>query len=374
MGKTKILYVITQFDLGGAQHSLLSLLSILSKDKYEIFLSCAKTGILLDDVLHVPDIKVKLFSSLRREINPLYDLKALIDLYYVIKNNRIDIVHTHSSKAGILGRWAAKLAGVPVIIHTVHGWEFYRGQNPILRSFYVFLERMTAGITDKFIAVSDYDIEEGLRERIGARQKYALVRYGIRRGDFSAADKAGASAAVGMIACFKPQKSPQDLIRAAALVTQQFPSVKFMLAGDGVLRNEIERLINELNLTRNVILLGWRRDIAQLLSLFDILVLTSRWEGLPIVFLEAMAAGKPVIATSVCGNSEIIKDGKNGFLVPPGDYKALSEKIALLLKDKKLRENMGRQGFEMLNEPFEVSHMVNWIEQVYNAVCRKEAG
>jgi len=379
VAKIRILYVITRFDLGGAQKSLLSVLSLLPKDKYEILLACGAEGILLKDALNIPDISVNVISSLRREIGPFYDFKALSDLRRFIKNKRIDIVHTHSSKAGIIGRWSAYFAGVPAVFHTIHGWEFYRGQNFFSRNLYIFLEKITARITDGLVAVSNYDIQEGLRQGIGVPEKYHLVRYGIRRNDFlyppvnrevkkRELGLQPAPFVVGMIACFKPQKAPEDFIRAASLVIRVIPEAKFLLIGDGVLRNRIERLIKKLNLSKNVALLGWRQDISEIIPLFDILVSTSRWEGLPAVFLEAMAAGKPIIATAVCGNSEVIKDGKNGFLVPAGDYAALSQTITLLIRDKNLRDNMGIHGFQMLNESFEVSYMVGQLEEIYKEI------
>lgn len=370
--KLKLLYIITRFDLGGAQKSLLDLAVSLPKDKYEIVIACGNGGILLDDALKLEGVRASVIPSLRREIIFFSDIKALIELRSFIKSQKADIVHTHSSKAGIIGRWAAKLAGVPVIMHSIHGWEFYRGQNPVIRNFYVFLERLTAPITDKLIAVSNYDIEEGLKERIGVREKYALIRYGIRRGEFYRPGSHSSDLAVGMLACFKPQKSPQDFIRAAGIVVKEVPSVKFFLIGDGVLRAKIERLIKKLELNGNVRLLGWRRDIAQLLTSFDILVLTSRWEGLPLVLLEAMAAGRPIIASDVCGNHEIIRDGENGFLFPRGDYEALAQKIILLIKNDKLRCRLGSKGRELLDDTFESGHMAGCFDRLYTGLTNTQ--
>lgn len=362
------MHIITRFDLGGAQKSLLELVSFLPKDEYEILIACGEDGILLAEALELKGIRVSIIPSLRREINFFHDIKALIQLRSFIKSKNIDIIHTHSSKAGIIGRWAAKLAGAPVIIHTIHGWEFYRGQNPVIRKFYVFLERLAAGITDKLIAVSNYDIEEGVKERIGAREKYALIRYGIRRKDFFPPAGNHPSLTVGMVACFKPQKSPEDFVRAAAIVVKEFPAAQFVLTGDGILRVKIERLIKKLKLNANIRLLGWRRDIPQLLSVFDILVLTSRWEGMPLVFLEAMAAGRPVIASAVCGNHEIIRDGENGFLFPCGDYEALAEKITLLIKNDRLRQGLGSKGRELLDETFESGYMASSFDKIYTGL------
>lgn len=376
MQRINLLYVITKLELGGAQKQLLSLIKGLDKTKFKAFLFTAKEGLLLADALSIEGLILKRSPWLERPINPFRDIAALIEIYSFIKKNNIDIVHTHSSKAGILGRLAAVLAGVKVILHTVHGWSFHDYQPRVFRFIFIWLERLSAGFTNRIIVVSDYDKQKGLANRIGNKEKYALIRYGIDYAEFSIKDggireELGIGAndlVVGMIACFKPQKSPRDFIRLAHSVAKSLSGIKFLLVGDGALRRKIERLIRRLDLQKEVILSGWRRDIARILSAIDIFVLTSLWEGLPVAVLEAMAAAKPIIATDTGGIGEVIKNGDSGFLVKPGQINALSEKLIHLLNDEDYRQRMGKRTKEALGRNFAITDMIRQTEELYGSL------
>jgi len=381
MQPINLLYIITKLELGGAQKYLLSLTRHLDKSKFRPFLFAAKDGLLLPEALSIDNLTVKRSIWLERPINPVNDLFALIELYYFIKKNKIEFVHTHSSKAGILGRVAAKLAGAKVIVHTVHGWSFNDYQPKIKRLFFIWLERITARFTDKLIVVSEYDKEKGIDNCIGADEKYALIRYGIDYAEFGGKDenlrrelgiKTG-ELVVGMVSCFKPQKHPQDFIKLASLVKTSSPRTKFLLVGDGALRGEIEILIRKLNLERDVILTGWRKDIPRILSAIDVFVLTSLWEGLPISVIEAMASSKPSVITNTGGVAEMVIEGKMGFLVAPRDMKGMSERLVTLLKDEDLRGRMGKNAKESLNFNFTLANMVTNSQNLYDALLREKA-
>jgi len=379
MQKTNLLYVITKLELGGAQKQLLSLIRSLDKERFDILLFTACDGLLLKEASCIKGLTLRKSRYLERPINPLKDLLALIEIYRFIKKNNIDIVHTHSSKAGILGRFAAKLAKVKFVIHTVHGWSFNDYQPILSRIFFICLERFSAHFTDKLIVVSHYDKQKGLKNRIGDEGKYKLIRYGIEYTEFFRADgkikeELGINSTdlvVGMISCFKPQKSPQDFIKLSFLVNQIFPNVKFLLVGDGVLRNQIKKLINNFKLQDKVILTGWRKDISRILSAIDIFVLTSLWEGLPIVVLEAMSANLPVVATHTGGIEEVIIEDKTGFLVSPSNMNTMSEKIAILLKDESLRRQMGQNAKNNLGIQFTVQNMVRNNQDLYVSLFEK---
>ncbi|MBL7130405.1 MAG: glycosyltransferase family 4 protein [Candidatus Omnitrophica bacterium] len=382
MKKIKLLQMITKLDLGGAQLSTLELIKGLDKDIYEVYLITSDKGILINDIILISKIKLHLLPSLRRESNILYDIKALFDIYNFIRLQNIDIVHTHSSKAGILGRWAAKLAGVRVIIHTVHGWGFHEYQNKIKKYFYIFLEKITAIITDQIITVTEHDISKGLNYGVGNKHKYNLIRYGINKNRFSISnngsfrEKMGVDNGcfvVGMIACFKPQKSPLDFVFSAARVAKYISDVKFVMVGDGQLKDKVVALIERLNLKNKFVLLGWQRKIPEIISSFDVLVLTSLWEGLPIVFLEAMAGRKPIVATNIDGNSEVVDDGVNGFLVNPRDSYVLADRIIYLFKNRNLSLQMGEKGRSFLNKEYELKHMISRIDSFYLS-CLKQEG
>jgi glycosyltransferase involved in cell wall biosynthesis len=381
MKKINLLYIITKLEFGGAQKQLLLLARHLDERRYNLFLLTAKVGLLIDEAVSIKGLKLKTFKALERSINPIRDLLAVFEIYFFIKRNNIDIVHTHSSKAGILGRWAAKFSGAKVIIHTVHGWSFNDCQNAILRKIFIILERLTAKITDRLIVVSHADKQKGIRNRIGEQKKYILVRYGINPDEFISNIEERQKARkglglvdgellVGMISCFKPQKAPQDFIKLAALVNKIYPQIKFLLIGDGILRKKIEKTIKKFNLNGCIILTGWRRDIPELLSAIDIFVLTSLWEGLPIAVLEAMASGKPVIATDTGGVSEIIKSGINGYLVERRDIKAIRDKIIALLKDQDLKIKMGENAREILNSDFRSESAVFKTQNLYEDLIK----
>jgi len=374
MKKINLLYVITKLELGGAQKQLLNLLNHLDKEKFVPFLFCAQDGLLLQDALSITGLAIKRSKFLERKINPLKDLLALFEIYRFIKKNNIQLVHTHSSKAGILGRLAARLAGVRVIVHAVHGWGFNDFQPAVLRKWFIFLEKFCARFSNRLIVVSYHDKQKGLDNRIGQESQYHIIRYGIDYLEFSLKDQnirkeLGLNAndlVVGMISCFKPQKCPQDFIKLAFLVNQVLPEVKFLLVGDGILRKRVRELINKFSLESNVILTGWRRDISRILSAIDVFVLTSLWEGLPITVLEAMIASKPVVVTQTGGVSEVIIEGKTGFLVGPGDINNMSRKLAILLRNENLRRQIGENAKDNLGPNFRSENMIKNSQDLYD--------
>jgi len=379
MQKINLLYVITKLELGGAQKQLLSLIKNLDKEKFNPFLFTAKDGLLVSEALSINGLTLIKSRYLERVLSPLKDTLALFEIYRVIKKNKINIVHTHSSKAGMLGRWAARLAKVKVILHTVHGWSFNDSQR-LWRTFFIWLERLSAYFTDKLIIVSCHDKQKGLDHHIGREDKYSLIRYGINYTEFCVKEQnfrktfglSPRDLVVGMVSCFKPQKSPQDFIKLANLIKQILPGIKFLLVGDGVLRRKMERLISEFNLQKEIILTGWRRDIPQILSTIDVFVLTSLWEGLPIVVLEAMAAFKPVVATHTGGISDVIIEGRTGFLVAPGDMQELSDKLIPLLKNENLRKQIGKNAKDCLGADFSLENMVKHTQNLYTCLCLKK--
>jgi glycosyltransferase involved in cell wall biosynthesis len=373
MRKINILYVITQLELGGAQKQLLSLIRRLDRGHYNLFLFTAQEGLLMEEALSLGGLTCYGSKHLKRPINFFEDFLAMIEIMRFIKKNKIDIVHTHSSKAGILGRWAGALAKAKIIIHTVHGWPFNDFQNPFLRKLYLELERVSAKWTDKIMVVSDHDRQKGLDRRIGDEGKYSLLRYGIDRDQFGGRDPSirkelgigEGELVIGTIACFKPQKALEDFVRLASLASRSLPQAKFLLVGDGVLRDKIEKLIAKADLGSRFILTSWRRDIPRVLLAMDVFVLTSLWEGLPIVVLEAMVSQVPVVATHTGGISEIIVEGETGFLVPCHDVPSMLKKACVLLRDVSLKERITRGAKQIVNEKFDTETMIKSHEDLY---------
>jgi len=364
MQPLKILYVITKLELGGAQKQLLALIRGLDKDKFQPCLFTGDSGLLDEEADAIPGLGIKRSSRLKRQISPLNDWLALCEIRRFIKANNIDIVHTHSSKAGIIGRIAAKLANVKIIIHTVHGWSFNDYQNPLIRCAYIWLEKITAGFSRALIVVSEHDRQEGLKQGIGRPDKYSLIRYGIDRNEFIPGSNTG-ELAVCTVSCLKPQKSPQDFIRLAASITKKYNNVRFIIVGDGVLRRQIEKMINSFGLQQKVKLCGWQRNVAEILAAADIFVLTSLWEGLPISALEALSCGLPVVATDTGGISEIIEEGRNGFLCPRRDIGQMAEKLERLLKDRSMRIKMAAAAKESLTADFDINALAFNTQKLY---------
>ncbi|MFH1824768.1 MAG: glycosyltransferase family 4 protein [Candidatus Firestonebacteria bacterium] len=374
MRKINVLHIITKLELGGAQENTLYSVANHDREKYNVFLISGTEGELVEDAKGIKDAQIILLPELKHKISPFYDIYCLLKLWRLFKKYKIDIIHTHSSKAGILGRFAGYLAKIPIIIQTIHGFSFNDYQNFFVRNLYIFFERIAAKISDKLIAVTKIDIEKGLKAKVGVAEQYTVIHSGINIDEFSSQHKEVEVRKefnipldykiVGMIACFKPQKNPLDFIRVAKIVKESFSKVKFILVGDGELRPDIEKLISELNLHNDVILTGWRRDVAEILSSFNVLVLTSLWEGLPRVFPEAMAERKPIVATSVDGAKEVIINGENGFLLEPKNLKGMAEKITYLLNNENIAKKMGECGFNIAKS-FDAKEMVKDIEEVY---------
>lgn len=375
----KVVHIITKLELGGAQQNTLYTVSHLDKDKFIPILITGSEGLLVDDAKRL-GIETHFLPSLVREINSIKDIAALFDIRRLLlsikRSSQLPIiVHTHSSKAGIIGRWAAFFAGIPVVIHTYHGYGFNDYQSFLKRRLFIFLERLTAKITTRFIAVSKKNIEKGINAGIFRSDDVVLIRSGIDISEFRDVkiDKAKKKKElgvepdkplIGMIACFKPQKAPLDFIKAAHLVHQKMPDARFIVAGDGELRPATEELINRLGLNNVIKLPGFRRDIPEIMNCLDVLVLTSLWEGLPKVIVQALSAGIPVVATDVDGSSEVVKNGINGFLVKPGDVKGIAEKIAhILQKPKGFKFKISN--FKSILDEFDIDLMVRQQEKLY---------
>ena len=382
----KVLQIITKFVVGGAQEHLIYLCDLLNKERCRVkVLSGAQTGPEGELIKEIEKRGIDLFilPELVREINPLKDLLALIQLTRYIKKERFDIVHTNSSKAGILGRLAAKLAGVPIVVHTVHGWGHHDEMGKLRKGFYIFLEKCAGKLTDKIITVSYLDTKKGLKNGIADSGKYITIRSGIDLSVFNPATidvehekrKWGiplTNNVVGSIMRFSKQKNPLDFVKMAAEIVEKSPKVSFLLVGDGSLKPQIESSILQFNLSEKVILTGVRNDVPQLLAVMDVFVLPSLWEGLPRVIPQAMAIGLPIVATEVGGILEAVKEGQNGFLVPPKDFHAMAHRVIQLLEDQNLAKKMGERGRKMVYPEFCVKQMVKSTESLYEGLIKSK--
>ena len=372
-----ICHVITKLELGGAQEVAMRVVSSLDRRRFRPVLIAGPGGLLTEEAHALEGVELRLIPSLVREIHPVQDLRALWDLVAMFRRLRPKIVHTHSSKAGILGRLAAWLAGVPCILHTIHGYGVTPAQPLWLQRMVIGLEWMVGRVTTHWIAVSQADRRQGLEWELFSASKVSVIRPGVDPTAFAARiepaerDRLRASLGVGpeqllvgTVSCLKPQKSPEDFIRVAALVCQRMPAAKCVLVGDGALRPQIEAMIQAQGLQERVTLLGWRRDVASLLKAFDVFVLTSQWEGLPCAILEARASRIPIVATRVGGSAEAIIEGIQGTLCPAGDVRALAGRICQILGDERLRADL-RNGTQELPEEFTIQETVKQHHSLY---------
>lgn len=372
---SKVAHLVTRLDLGGAQQNTLHTVRHLDRASFEPLLICGRGGMLDDEAREDPSFRTVFVDSLLRDISPFHDLLALLELTRIFLAEKPDLLHTHSSKAGILGRLAAAVAGVPVVVHTYHGFGFHDRQPPVVKGLYVLLERLCARFTDALIFVSRANIAYAAEHGIARPDAAVLIRSGVALSGLPASVDAAQlkmSAGVGMhkplvvsIGNLKPQKNVADLLEAAALSLRDLPEARFVFIGDGPQRRALEARAFALGLNDRFIFLGWRRDAAQWLAAADVFAMTSLWEGLPRALVEAMKSGKPAVCYATDGVVDLIKNGETGFMVEPGDHAALAARVTELLKDEPLRKRIGEAAASAIGPEFDIDGMVRAQEALY---------
>lgn len=333
-----VLYIITKLELGGAQKVCLTLQHNLKNHGLQTFLVSGAQGILVDQVKQ--DETVFLLSGFTREVSTralIKEIKNFIELVRVIKKLKKEhpglIVHTHSTKAGLLGRWASFFAGVKNRVHTIHGYGFHAHQNKISWFINVFLEYITSFITTHYVCVSSADVQTGIHYFPRFARKYSIIRAAVNWDQFSAANALKERAMLiqnkpfifGTVACFKPQKNLLDLLHAFNAVYQQNALCRLHIIGDGYLRSTLEQWIQHYNLGNAVTLLGWQKNVEQHMAHWNAFTLTSLWEGLPCAIVEARLLKLPILAYDTGGIKDIINNGTNGYLYPQGNWQALAQ-------------------------------------------------
>lgn len=373
-----VCHVITKLELGGAQEIALYAVAHLDRGKFRPVLVAGPGGMLTEEAAELPGVQTVIIPSLGRNIHAFSDLLALFTLISLFRRLRPTIVHTHSSKAGILGRWAAWFARVPIVIHTVHGFGVTPAQPALLRRLFVLLERMTGWVTSHWIMVAQVDVEKGRQWRL-FQNNVSVVRPGIDPRPFQSPidenarnrirEEFGASPGdflVGTIACLKPQKAPEDVVRVAKILSEKSPEARFVIIGDGELRSRVEALIEQYGLRQRIRLAGWRRNIDKAMKCFDALLLTSHWEGLPRVILEASAVGLPVVATKVGGVEEVVQNGENALLYEVGDVEGLAGGLKKILEGNEKDAWRLRDMTRELPREFHIEEMVKQYQTLYD--------
>lgn len=376
-GKVSVVHIVTDLSVGGAAETAIAICALLPKEEFEVTLltgmSRAHTD--LRGYASQRDVATRIIPALRRPVSPLRDLVALIQLWSFLRRRRPDVVQTHSSKPGVLGRVAAWAAGVPVVIHTVHGWSFHVGQRRPIKWAVRMLERVLATVSSVLVVVSREDERIGASAGIGTSSKYRVIRSGVDLERFSPGvpkavglrERFGLgndAVIVGSIGRLEAQKDPLLFVEAAAIIAESMPSAEFMMVGDGSLKDEVRSRARERHLSAHLHLLGTRRDIPDLLPMMDVLVMTSRWEGLPRVIVEAMAARTPVISTSVGGTCEVIEHGRTGLLVAPGDAQAIAQATIQMVTSPGLAQRLATAAAAEVDE-FSEDRMAAATAQLY---------
>ena len=381
----RVTHVITRLIVGGAQeNTVASVLGLRRKSGVEVDLISGLTtgaeGSLESKFAGAPEI-FSLVPELVRPVHPLKDILALRRLEQIFRQQKPDIVHTHSGKAGILGRLAARRAGVPVIIHTIHGPSFGAFQNGLSNFIFTAAERRAAQATDHFIVVADAMTTQYLAAGIGRPRQYTKVFSGFPLEPFLAAKNDPALRAklglqpddfvVGTIARLVKLKGHDNLFAVAPELIRRCPQMKFLLVGDGEYRARFENLARSLGLERHFVFTGLvpPGEVPALVGVMDALVHLSLREGLPRALPQALAAAKPVIAYDCDGAREVCLDNETGFLLRPGDLEGLKSRLLQLANDAPLRGKFGRHGQSFVRQNFSVEGMVDGIYALYQKLA-----
>jgi glycosyltransferase involved in cell wall biosynthesis len=377
----KIVHVITRLIVGGAQENTLLSCEGQHDLGHEVTLitgpPLGPEGSLMERARGY-GYRVEVLDAMRRAILPVKDVRTYRWLVRRFREMRADVVHTHSSKAGIIGRWAAHRAGVPAVIHTIHGLAFTASASRVVNGAYRWLERQTAPISTRIVCVADAMREQSLAARIGSPGQYVTVYSGMETAPFlsppaprddvrRAYGIAADDVVVGTIARLFYLKGHDDLLDLAPDLCRQFPRLCFMWVGDGLLRRQFEERIAKMGLTDRFILTGLvpPAKIPELCNAMDVLVHPSRREGLARALAQGGLAGVPVVTYDIDGNREGVLDGRSGLVLPPFDKGKLSGSLAVLLADADRRRRMGEAGRAFALARFDAKVMVGALEEVY---------
>jgi glycosyltransferase involved in cell wall biosynthesis len=380
--QTRILRVIARLNVGGPALHVSYLTKGLANRGYDTTLVAGKLARGEDSMSYVADalgLDVRPLAAMHREVSPVYDPIAVTRLVGEIRRVRPHILHTHTAKAGAVGRAAALLAGdarPPVIVHTYHGHVLTGYFDPLRTQFFRETERALARHTDRLVAVGPEVRDDLVELGVAPPEKFSVIRLGIdlesrvltvdRRAEFRhlfgiPEDRF----VVGWIGRMTAIKRVPDILAAFKVLRDRGVDATLCLVGDGPDRDAIEQLASDLGIVRDVLLVGYQRDVAPYYAFFDALLLPSANEGTPVVAIEALAAGRPVVATRVGGVPDVVDDNESGFLVEVGDIEALADRLEQLARDPELRTRLGATGRERVVPRYRVERLVDDIDELY---------
>ncbi len=382
-----VVHFITRLIIGGAQENTLLTVEDQHRDYGDKVTLITGPGLGPEGSLEARarrgGFDFRVLPELHRAIRPWQDWRAYRALIAMLREIKPDIVHTHSSKAGILGRAAAAKLDIPAV-HTVHGASFHYGQNPIAYDVYRLAERWAARRSEKIISVADAMTEQYVEAGIAPREKFVTIYSGMEVEPYLSPTRPRdevrkelgiqpGDVVIGKIARLFHLKGHEFVIAAAPMIVAQHPHAKFLFVGDGLLRDELQRYIDSLGLTRHFLFAGLVPPdrVPELIHAMDIVVHTSLWEGLARVLPQGLIAGKPVVSYDVDGAREVVLSGETGYLLPPQSIHELSHAINILIADPDLRESFGRAGRERFTDQFRHQTMTRRIREVYAEILRR---
>jgi glycosyltransferase involved in cell wall biosynthesis len=377
----KVLHLITRLAIGGAQDNTLLTVEHHNRDVYTIHLASNPNDSWLFRARSVADTFHAL-PHFTRSIEPIRDLKTLLDIIKLLRNEQFDIVHTHSSKAGILGRIAARIVGIPIVIHTIHGFPFHDFMSPLKRQFYIILERSLRSFADYYITVCELNRRQAIELDLISPQASQTVYSGI---DFAKLDRPSDPSTtrerlnipkgwqvITMVGRLDQQKAPYYLVDAFAKVQQQCPETILLLVGDGELRPRLEKQVEKLNLTNHVRFLGSCDNVPEILKASHIFALSSLWEGLGRAMTEAMLVGLPVVVPEIYGIPEIVHHNETGLLFPARDVDQIAKHLIFLLQHPAEQYRLGKNGQTITRKLFDAHLMVKQIEEIYDKLLNQK--
>ncbi|MBF2066087.1 MAG: glycosyltransferase family 4 protein [Calothrix sp. C42_A2020_038] len=374
MMKKKILHLITHLGIGGAQDNTLLTVEKCDRTRFDVHLASNPNGKWINRAKETTP-NFHSIPNLVHPIHPFKDALSILDLVRLFRQEQFDIVHTHSTKAGIVGRWAAHLAKVPVIVHTIHGFAFHDFMPAWKRQLYINLELCATPCTDFFITVSELNRKEAIDLNIVKYENSQTVYSGI---DFSKLDRFSEPSqtrqklhipedykVIVMVGRLDKQKAPNLLIDAFNLVVEKLPKTLLLLVGDGELKYNLQQQVSKLGISQNVKFLGSREDIPEILKVSDIFALSSLWEGLGRAMTEAMLLGKPVVVPNIYGIPEIVHHNETGLLFDAKNIEQIATHLIHLLQHSQERERLGKNAQQLTRKLFDANVMVAQIEEIY---------
>lgn len=380
MTRARVLRVITRLNIGGPAIHAALLASRLDRERFETLLVAGREGPAEGSMWELgrldPGLRITVVPALGRDLSPARDLRALASVIAIARAYRPHIVHTHLAKAGFVGRIAGRLAGARAVLHTYHGSVFrgYFGERE--SALYLAIERALGWLSSRVIAITPRQRQDLVALGVAPAEKIVTIPLGLDLEPFRRETGRGEARAalglppdgplVGIVARLVPVKDVATFLRAFALARERVPGVRAFVVGDGEERAALERLSGELGLGASCRFVGWRADMPNVYAAADVVALSSLNEGSPVSLIEAMAAGRPVVATAVGGVPDVVRDGETGSLVPPRDPAALAAAMTELLLDGELARRYGEHGRAAAYPRFDASRLVSDIERLYD--------